>query len=297
MQTTTELSKCLNARQDEYRYLLLDPLKKVASWNPLHAARLNESKRKDALQRVLRPDLAWSPEHCPLLLLLASPGEQCDEELILSSEEYARGEMLYEKRYVCGWLSSKYNPGTMAEWLADLCRKIKSGSVIPVFEPLRLELLQITSDKDVLSRLLNPVSDWHILGSVGELITLSGQVDSGKWLLNWGTEHAQSEARNIWHLLALWKEITTSLPSDATRLAVQAWSKSNREGFHHLSDRSYLALNFLTLPVDITRHNAVKLLLREAVSNPEQRFTQLLRTLPDTVWQELKHGMRDAKEK
>jgi hypothetical protein len=30
------IAECLNARQDEYRYLLIDPLKSVMSWNPLH---------------------------------------------------------------------------------------------------------------------------------------------------------------------------------------------------------------------------------------------------------------------
>ena len=96
MDTLTNLTDALNARQNEYRYLVLDPLKKVASWDPLHADMLRYSHGNDALRRILRPDLAWSPEHCPILLLLASPGGSLDEDLVRSSETYALRETLYE---------------------------------------------------------------------------------------------------------------------------------------------------------------------------------------------------------
>jgi F420-dependent methylenetetrahydromethanopterin dehydrogenase len=92
------------------------------SWNPLHPDCLKEGNGSNFLQRVLRPDLAWSPEHCPLLVLLASPGENCDERLIEESEEYALGEVLYEKRYVCGWMSASLDPQEMATWIAELCK-------------------------------------------------------------------------------------------------------------------------------------------------------------------------------
>lgn len=286
------LTDALNARQDEYRYLLLDPLKKVADWNPLHASLLRENLSSDALRRILRPDLAWSPEHCPILLSLASPGESLDEDLVRSSETYAHGEVQHEKRYVCGWLSSELSPDEMADWLADLCKKIKPGVSIPVFEPLRLELLQATADPELLAGLLAATSQWHWMSCTGELRTLSGKSGGDAWVLNWGAEQAQAEARNIWCLLSAWHASSDALPPEAVRLAADAWSASGKAELHHLSDRLYVALNALTLPVDITAHAAIQACLKEAVENPGLHFTQLLQTLSDTVWQELRarHG-------
>ncbi|EGQ5282141.1 TPA: hypothetical protein ACI4DF_002285 [Enterobacter hormaechei] len=290
METPTNLTDALNARQNEYRYLVLDPLKKVASWNPLHADMLRDNQGSDALRRILRPDLAWSPEHCPILLLLASPDGTLDEALVRSSETYAYGETLYEKRYVCGWLSSALSPDEMAVWLADLCKHVKPGVSIPVFEPLRLELLKATANPELLAGLLASTSQWHWMSCTGELKTMSGRSGDDHWILNWGAEQAQAEVRNIWRLLSAWHECSGALPSEAVRLAADAWSASGNVGLHHLSDRLCLALNALTLPVDITAHAAVQTRLQEAAENPVLRFTQLLQTLPDAVWQDLRHA-------
>ncbi|WP_185922709.1 hypothetical protein [Hafnia paralvei] len=290
MDTLTNLTDALNAEQNAYRYLVLDPLKKVASWNPLHADILRDSHGIDALGRILRPDLAWSPEHCPILLLLAAPGGFLDEDLVRSSEIYALGEALYEKRYVCGWLSSALSPDEMAVFLANLCKHIKPGISIPVFEPLRLELLQETADHELLAGLLGETSQWYWVSCTGELRTLSGKSGGDAWMLNWGAEQAQAEGRNIWRLLSAWHESSDALPPEAVRLAAEAWSASEEVGLHHLSDRLCLALNALTLPVDITTHAAVQARLQEAVENPALHFTQLLQTLPDAVWQELRQA-------
>lgn len=288
MDALTNVTEALNTRQNEYRYLVLDLLKKVANWNPLHADMLRDSSGRDALRRILRPDLAWSPEYCPILLLLASPGESLDDGLVRRSETYARGEALYEKCYVCGWMSSALAPDVMAEWLADLCKQIKPGTTIPIFEPLRLELLQATADAELLAGLLAATSQWHWMSCTGELRTLSGKSGGDAWMLNWGTEQAQAEARNIWRLLSAWHESSDALPPDAVRLAAEAWSAAEKAGLHHLSDRLCLALNALTLSVDITTHAAVQARLQEAAENPALHFTQLLQFLPDAVWQELR---------
>ncbi|WP_249215996.1 hypothetical protein [Citrobacter sp. JGM124] len=88
--------------------------------------------------------------------------------------------------------------------------------------------------------------------------------------------------------VSVWHASRDDLPVEAVRLAADAWSASEEVGLHHLSDRLCLALNALTLPVDITTHAAVQALLEEAMENPELHFTQLLQTLPDAVWQELR---------
>lgn len=290
MEATTTLTDALNDRPAEYRYLLLDPMKKVASWNPLHVAKLSEHQEGSIQQRVLRPDLAWSPEHCPILFLLAAPGAQCDEELVHSSEEYARDEALYEKRYVCGWLSSSLAPDAMAEWLASLCGNLKQGVSIPVFEPLRFELLLVTADLNLMAGQFAGVSQWHLMSCSGELKTLNGEHTDNTWVLNWGAEQAQNEARNLWRLLSVWHDASEALPEDAVRQAVDAWAVSGKVRLHHLSDRFYLALSALTQPADITKHAAVQSCLQQASDDAALYFEQLMQTLPDSVWQELRHA-------
>lgn len=289
MNEHSPLTNRLNSRQDEYRYLLLDPLKKVADWNLLHIEQLSKNQGTGTVCRVLRPDLAWSPEYCPLLLLLASPGEILDEALVQYSEAYALGEALYEKRYVCGWLTSILAPEAMARWLAALCGNIKPGTSIPVFEPLRLELLQVTANPVLLAGQLAEVSQWHLVSCSGVLQTLSGQHSEETWILNWGAEQAQNDARNLWRLLSAWNESSETLPADAVRQAIDAWTMAGKARLHHLSDRLYLALNTLTQPTDITKHDAVQARMQQASADASLYFEQLMQTLPDTVWQEMSH--------
>ena len=65
----------------------------------------------------------------------------------------------------------------------------------------------------------------------------------------------------LWRLLSSWGESSEALPVDAARLAIDAWAVAEKARLHHLSDRLYLALNILTLPVDITEHAAVQVLM------------------------------------
>jgi len=282
MQTT--LSELMNAKQDEYRYLLLDPLKNVTSWNTLHLDRLNEKWGSDLIHRVLRPDLAYAPQYCPILLLLAPPGVGCDDELLLESEEYSRAERLYEKRYVCGWISSPLAPEALATRLAHLCHQVKRGGLIPFYEPLRLELLQTLNEEKALSSLLSPVSQWCWLSCSGHLLIQSNRSGGDEWRMKWGAERAQNNVRDIWRLLFAWQRIG-SLPPDAARQAADAWAKSAEAKLHHTADRICLALSSLIFSTNATEQADVQALLRQVASNPDLYLTQLLPTLPDTVWQ------------
>ncbi|WP_233500330.1 hypothetical protein [Enterobacter cancerogenus] len=286
---TMTITEIMNTRQNEYRYLLLDPLKGVSSSNPLNQELLREVWGDKVLQIILRPDLAHAPEYCPRLLLLAKPGGSCDEAILRTSEQYSCGEALYEKRYVCGWINSSLAPESMADLVASLCKKLKTGMVIPFFEPLRLELLQALSPLQPLSSFIWPISQWHYLSSAGKLVTLKGKLsdrDQKGWI-KWRSIQTQQQVRDIWRLLSAWGQICTSLPDDAAIQAAEAWAKSATPALHHKSDRLCLALNHLTLPVDISRHPDVQVLLQQAARDPQQHFTQLLTTLSDAVWQEL----------
>lgn len=285
MNTAMSLSEQLHAKQDQYRYLLLDPLKDVASWNSLHLTRLKAALGSESLQRILRPDLAYSAEHCPALLLLASPGADCDETILLESEEYSRDERLYEKRYVCGWISSPLSPDALAAELAGLCKQIKREDIVPFYEPLRLELLQTLGEAEELSSLMSPISQWWLVSCSGHLTALSGKSGGEEWRLKWGAERAQNDVRNIWRLLFAWQNTQETLPPDAALQAADAWAKSTTVKFHHTGDRLYLALCYLTIPRHITEHPDVQALLCQVASDPSLHFTQLFPTLSNTVWQ------------
>lgn len=287
MQTDKSLFELLNAKHSEYRYLLLDPLKSVASWNSLHLTYLQEKWGCESLLRVLRPDLAYSPEHCPVLLLLASPEADCDEAIVLESEAYSRDERLYERRYVCGWISSPLALDALAAELAGLCKQIKREDIVPFYEPLRLELLQTLGEADELSSLMSLISQWWRVSCSGHLTTLSGKSGGEEWRLKWGAERAQNEVRNIWRLLFAWQKTQETLPPDAALQAADAWARSATAKFHHTGDQLCLALCYLTFPCHITEHPDVQSLLRQVASDPNLHFTQLFPTLPNAVWQTL----------
>ncbi|QLK63553.1 hypothetical protein GE278_22460 (plasmid) [Enterobacteriaceae bacterium Kacie_13] len=287
MQTDKSLSELLNAKHSEYRYLLLDPLKGVASWKFLHLTHLTEICGNEALRRVLRPDLAYSPEHCPVLLLLASPGAGCDEAIVLESEAFSRDERLCERRYICGWISSPLAPDALAAELAGLCKQIKREAIVPFYEPLRLELLQTLGEAEELSSLLSPVSQWWRISCSGHLTALSGKSGGEEWRLRWGAERAQNEVRNIWRLVYAWQKTQETLPPDAALQAADALARSATAKFHHTGDQLCLALSYLTFPLHIIEQPDVQSLLRQVASDPNLHFTQLFPSLPNAVWQRL----------
>ncbi|WP_269511581.1 DUF4123 domain-containing protein [Burkholderia sp. IMCC1007] len=148
--------------QNDYLYLLLDPMAECAPEDPLSIASLTQALGEQAITRVLRPDLAHTAEACPALVQLAAPGELPAKALLESSERYAYEDAGYKKRYVCGWLSSECPPETLAEHLAARCLDVAPAatqSVSPWFEPLRLELLA-ASVGNTFPDLLWPIRRW-----------------------------------------------------------------------------------------------------------------------------------------
>ncbi len=287
MPTAMSLSELLNAKCDEYRYLLLDPLKSVPSWNALHLNRLNDVFGNDALYRVLRPDLAYAPQYCPVVMLLALPGILCNEELLLKSEEYSRDEKLYEKRYICGWISSPLAPEAFAAELAGLCKQVQRENIVPFYEPLRLELLTALNGKNEFSRLISNISQWCWISCSGRMQVLSGTTEGDEWRMKWGTECAQNNVRDIWRLLSAWHKTGGSLPADAAKQAADAWAKSELARLPHKADTVCLALSYLTLPDNITAHPEVLALLEQVASHSDLYLTRLFPTLSDALLQTL----------
>lgn len=276
----------LNQHTDEYRYLLLDPLKKVASANQLSLLRLQQNLGRKAIYPVLRADLAYSPAHCPQLVLLARPGESCEFSWLSRAEDYARSEVLQEKRYLCGWLSSAQEPELLAVSLAEQCKRV-SHDFLPLFEPLRFELLQVMSPPNGLAGSIWPVSHWWYMTVAGELACQTGKEQVDKWRLNWGVEWAQQNARAIGHVLKAWNAVNAILPADAAMQAVAMWKKTVSTGLNDIRDSYFLASWSLGHGVDIAQHSAVKNLIQQVIADPSLRLSQCLQTLPDTVKQEI----------
>jgi len=180
------LIELLNKQSDEYRYVLLNPLKIVSDSNPLHVPTLRSMLGERAVLPVLRGDLTHSPQHCPQLVLLASPQESCEFSWLAGSLGYARNESLHEKRYLCAWLSSAVPPEELAVILADQCNHLSTNMFIPMFEPLRFELLQAFSPPNALAASIWPVSHWWYVSTTGEIACQSGKAYEEKWRLNWG---------------------------------------------------------------------------------------------------------------
>lgn len=278
----------LNQHPNLYRYLLLDPLKKVSCVNPLHLDNIQQALGKDAIYPVLRRDLAYLPEYCPQLVLLASPGERCEYQGLDEAENYARSEALHEKRYFCACLASTQGPALLAKFLAEQCNHFVESSFLAFFEPLRFELLHAMSPKESLAASLAPISHWWYMTAAGELACQAGHDAEEKCRLNWLAEETQQHMPEIRQLLLAWQQVNSTLPSDAALQAAKAWGHTIKTGLIEKGDRYFLALNRLTLGVDIEAHPVSRNLLLQEVANPSQRFTKILQALPDVIWQELK---------
>ncbi|ROR09879.1 hypothetical protein EC836_104131 [Erwinia sp. JUb26] len=291
MTTSNQMSGSLNEimqrQQGEYRYLLLDPLKAVAEINPLSLPTLRNELGERAIFPVLRSDLAYSPPHCPQLVLLASPDEPGDVAWLAGAERYARSEALHEKRYLCAWLSSTLPPASLAVALAARCQQPVEGGFIPLFEPLRFELLQAMLPAEQMSGAVWPVSQWLYMRTSGEIACQPGSASADNRPVNWAVESAQREVREIWALLFAWQRVSSLLPENAVLQALQAWQGTACTGLNRRDDRHFLALNRLTLPEEIEKHPAVMCVLQQAIAEPHQSFIHLFSTLPDSVWQEL----------
>lgn len=276
----------LNQHPNSYRYLLLDPLKSVSIINPLHLQQLQDAPEVRTIYTVLRGDLPHSPQHCPLLVLLAYPGEHCEFSWLASSEDYARSEMLQEKRYLCGWLCSTTAPEQLASELAERFNNLIENTVTPFFEPLRFELLQVM-EPDGLATCLWPVNHWWYMTSTGNICVQTGKVAEEKWVPASDTALTQQEIPGIFSLLQAWQLVRPVLPMDAAINAANTWLNIEETGHFEKENRNFLSLCHLTLAVDIEQHPAVRALLEQVIANPSLRLSRLVSALPDAVWDEL----------
>ncbi|MFJ3462610.1 hypothetical protein [Achromobacter spanius] len=193
---------------DDYLYLLLDPLAPCPPTEPLSIHSLTQALGEAAIARVMRPDLAHTPDACPALVQLAAPGDTANDSLLASAERHASEDAIYKKRYVCGWLTSDRPITALADHLAarclDVITPVAGRRMTPWFEPLRLELLAASMER-AFPALLWPVKRWLCPTSWGTYTLLRGAPSETGMDAPVLARHAQQLAPLVGDFLDVWR--------------------------------------------------------------------------------------------
>lgn len=282
-----------------YFYVLIDPLAGCDDSDPLHVSGLQDTLGPQALTVVPRADLAHTPAACPHLVTLAEPHGQPDAALMDRTLDRAQFDAAYSKRYICGWLCSPEPPGTLAHRLAERCH-IESASAqrfLPLFEPLRLELLAATSHEET-SAWLGPVRQWICPTSAGDLTLLRGNASTlTPSSLSARVLTVQADVPRIAILLAAWRDATgrplryaprqwhgdTLLPPDAAAAAWRQLRDARALGLASLDDQLVFALHRLTIHPRLDEHPAVRADITRAARG-ETTLADRFDTYTDALW-------------
>lgn len=160
---------------DDWLYLLLDPTSECAPDDPMHIENLRRTLGDQALTRVPRPDFAHSPDACPVLVTLATPGGVAPETWLRESAWRAADDRLGHRRYVCAWISSTVPADALGNHLIALGESVSTpgDAFLPVYQPLRMELLGCTFATD-RSGSWWPVRHWLFPASNGATFFVDG---------------------------------------------------------------------------------------------------------------------------
>lgn len=295
----------------EHLYLLLDPLAPCHTDHPLHAAALRDTLGDSAVTYVPRPDLAHDSASCPLLIQIAGPGDDALDALLESSAAYAGVDAHYSKRRVCGWLSSSLALEALAVHVAGMCvfADNERPTFIPVFEPVRLELLA-AADMASTQRRLGPIREWLLPSSSGgNPILLSGDGGAADASLMPIVLDVQREAPLVTVLLSAWRDaLQHDLPA-----ATWAWRGDSvlppnaaTEGFRHIrharsmglsnaDDILILALHRLMLHPRLHEHPKTAEWIGRAARG-ECALSELFAPITDAQWTQIIHALMDSRK-
>lgn len=283
---------------NNYFYVLLDPLKSLF---PAHTLHLTELKRRFAqqIEVVLRPDLAYSPEYCPHLLVLAKPGEQPNLSLVSATLEYAQKELFCSKRYIAGWMTTALPPSQFAHYLVSNMQRFiqQSGAqIMPYFEPFRLALLFNTLEEEEVDSLFTQIESWSFLNLRNQVslykslnVITKDEAISGSVAepirFNAFTEKAQQHKLAILQLYEMWQElIPEQLPTDALNRVMSVWLDVMKLPLHYQSDRFFLALNRLTITDKFCLLPEITVLIEQASQSDTFNLTRAIQRLSPSVW-------------
>ena len=284
-------------KADANLFALFDPLAELPQDNPLQLELLRGQLGNEAVIRILRPDLAHTPDLCPALVTLAGPGSQPTIELLKVLADHLRREAYQEKRYVCGLLSSSADAEEVASHVLSLgYLPAKQGSLyFPVHEPLRLELLSAGMKSDEQSNWW-PIEHWLYPDSNGASKVISATAGEG----NTPDEFAASvqvDAPLVAALLRAWRRTpkptseythayaksSSPLPEHAAALAYSQIQQARIRGLILQQDVFSLALLQLTVHPQLQRHPQINSLIDSAIAR-KILLQDLFRSYSDSDW-------------
>lgn len=198
----------VNQGPEDYAYVLLDPLAQPAPQPMPLVDTLRAQLGDEALTRILRPDLSYSPQSCPALVCLAHPGETPLPAMLDLTEEQFAADAYRCKRSICGWLVSEQPAEAIAAHLLKLCSLPTAHGetrFYPIFEPIRLELFwaHFASRKNGPWW---PIKHWLVPTSGGEHRRLVGDpARNGSAPQN--ASETQEDAPLVIRLLSTWRRL------------------------------------------------------------------------------------------
>ena len=294
MAAIEDLQKLVQREPHEFLYLLVNPLVTIDTEEKLHVEQLRSGL---TVTVVPRADFAHAPEQCPQLVTLALPEQEPDNALLDAALDWALNELGYDRRYVCGWLISDEGPLEVAQTLAKHCIVSESHealqrSLIPLFEPLRLELLQKTATADWLSGWMGCVSRLVYLNAHGSLSSLN-RTTVVQWnpVMPEAVSRAQFHAKPANTLLLAWRRAQENLPPDAAWQALEQIRTAYLIGLFALEDQLVFGLNRLTIHPKLERHPAVLTAIQQAGLG-KSSLAQAWNALDDEVWDEVEEMPR-----
>lgn len=281
-------------------YLLLDPLADCAEDDPLHIDMLRQSLGDNALTGLRRPDLAHTPQACPVLVTLATAGAEPSEYLLSLSALRAKEDERRSRRYVCGWLSSTATATTVSNHLIELGHlPISAGKqFFPVYEPLRLELLVATLKHGETGGWW-PIDRWLFPTSSGASSCLIGLEDTSVDFSPF-TSAIQQDAALVSSLLSAWRRAVslpltyaparwqgpTLLPPQAAARAYRQIRDARQLGLKNQYDIVTLALHRLMLHSSLHTHTDIGISIKRAIENGTS-LGKLFSELNDQSWQRI----------
>lgn len=283
-----------------YRYLLVDPLKAVREDEPLALVNITDIFPSDEVMPILRPDLAYQPNSCPHLILLAKPNEELEPELLALALERANKEQTQYKHYVCGWLSSELKIQDLAESMLNLGNQLghlispNSPSFFPFYEHIRLQLLKESLSVDeVLSEQFNFVNCYIYMNYYGQLTEIAANNHSldtpflnTKQMLLQNRYHYQQDPKTIYGLVKIWQNNINKLPDNALFLSSTKLLQAKNIGLVNFEDQLIYSLYSLIYHSDLINVETIAPCIITAISEPGTLKSQFA-LLDSKIWQNI----------
>ncbi|MDN4500766.1 DUF4123 domain-containing protein [Pseudomonas mosselii] len=284
-------------KPDDFLYLLLDPLANCGPEHALSIAALTRQLGVEAVECVMRDDLAHLTAECPTLVELAAPGHPADTLLQLTAV-HALSEVDFDRRHVCGWLLSEQPLPVIARHLAARCLTmppVAGPATAPWFEPLRLELLHATMLD--ISDVLWPLSACLYPTACGTFACVQGRAFARDLVIPHAVRELQYMAPQVRCLLGAWRLLNQSPPSYSPlawkgpsslppkapfhvyQLIVAAWAR----GLVDLDDASCLVLHQIMIHPRLLEHPTIQHDFNQAVAG-ECRLVSRFATYSDYDW-------------